>query len=136
MNIPQLLQLLAMGQNVSAQLPCVQGCSKENTDSCRKKKDPPFTEEENQVLIHLYRDNYLEAQEKGLQFNSDCWEAIKVAFNEEMKEKRKTTKKEQLRSSNLDGTTCRLSTKKPKMITAKVEIAPRLVHSIKIWTSF
>ena len=65
MNIPQLLQLLAMGQNVSAQLPCFQGSSKENTDSCKKKKDLPFTEEENQVLIHLYRDNYLEAQKKG-----------------------------------------------------------------------
>ena len=47
MNIPQLLQLLAMGQNVSAQLPYFQGSSKENTDSCKKKKDPPFTEEEN-----------------------------------------------------------------------------------------
>ena len=89
MNIPQLLQLLVMGQNVSAQLPCLQGSSKENTDSCKKKKDryPPFTEEENQVLIYLYCDNYLEAQEKGLQFNSDCWEAIKVVFNEKMKEK-------------------------------------------------
>ena len=73
-------QHLGMRQNFSLQQPSK---SLERNSNKRKKNDVPSTEE-NQTLIGLYQYDYLVAQEKGLQFNPDCWESSQVAFNLEL----------------------------------------------------